>query len=201
MRKALLAVALLALATVARGQAIQDAFTITGSNILIGVAQTNYRHLHLLPTDFSPTPCTGTNPYCGVPTYWPEPCPPGINCGGQNGQIQLISQPTVSGLAVPEYLGFPNGGYLLQDCTLVYGPIAFNQRPDGTTADGSKVGDTWSFQGAATCTGYGAGVTFTVTTNWVTGSIKVYCGRGGCATNYVYYLTGGSGVADYTPQN
>ena len=174
-----------------------DAFTLDLSyGTLAATAQTSRYHPKLLPTDFSPAPCTSNNPYCGIETYWPEPCPQGLSCD-PHGTIQLTAQATVSGIDIPWYLGFPNGGFLLQDCTLTYGSIQFNPRSDGTMSDGSKVGDTWYFiatTGTA-CTGYASGVTFSVTTNWTTTLVKPYCGRGGCATNYSYQLTGGSGVA------
>jgi len=66
-------------------------------------------------------------------------------------------------------------------------------------SDGSKVGDTWYFTATTgtSCAGYASGVTFSVTTNWTTTLVKPYCGRGGCAMNYSYQLTGGSGVATY----
>ena len=68
-------------------------------------------------------------------------------------------------------------------------------------SDGSKVGDTWYFTATTgtSCAGYASGVTFSVTTNWTTTLVKPYCGRGGCAMNYSYQLTGGSGVATYVP--
>lgn len=182
----------------------RDAFTISGGT-LGATAQTNYRHPHLLPTDFSPDPCTSSNPYCSVQTGWMEPCPEGLNCGGGTpycpqvacGSVQLTGQGTTAGIDIPWYLGFPNNGFLLQDCTLTYSAIQFNPRPDGTMSDGSKVGDTWYFTATTgtSCTGYASGVTFSVTTNWTTTLVKPYCGRGGCATNYSYQLTGGSGVA------
>jgi hypothetical protein len=192
----------------------QDVFTITPGACttctLSGVVETFYRHPHVLPTDFSPDPCNpyDGNVYCSVLTYWPEACPPGLNCDKQQGNIELIASP--SGIGVPWYLNYPNGGDLWQDCALYYNPIQFNLRPDGTTSDGTKVGDTWYFTGStvnpdpvanpngiSSCSGYALGVSYSVTTNWSTTSITHGIGRGGAYTIYTYRLSGGSGVASH----
>jgi hypothetical protein len=159
------------------------------------------------PVDLiSPAPCQsnpyvgGYNPYCEVQTGFDNPCPEGLNCGetqycphpGGCGVIELTNQATVSGMNVPFYFGF-NNNVGLQTCTLVYNAIQFNQRPDGTTSDGTKLNDTWNFTGNATCTGYGQGVTFSVVTHWAVTAAVHRCYRG-CVTTYTYRITGGSGV-------
>jgi hypothetical protein len=119
---------------------------------------------------------------------------------------------TTSGISIPFYLNFPNGGFLLNDCALYYSAIQFNARPDGTMSDGTKVGDTWYFttstvnpdtnanpSGASSCTGYAQGMTFSVTTNWVVSSIATKISYGGVSHTYTYVLTGGSGLAQYEP--
>ena len=190
----LIAAALLILPCTLRAQG-PEVFTIdTSLSTLSGTYVTFYRHPKVLPTDMSPAPCTSANPYCGVETNWPEPCPPGLSCD-PGGEVQLTGQGYVSGLSIPWYLGFPNNGFLLNDCSLVYGPTQFNPRPDGTMSDGTEVGDTWSFSGNASCSGYAEGVAFSVTTNWALVSITTRIGYGGVSKNYTYRLTGGSGVA------
>lgn len=196
---------LVALLSVAAHAQTQAAFTITpGSaqdSTLTGHYQTSRYSPSVLPTSMSPSPCTSINQYCGVDTYWPEPCPPNINCDGQVGVVQLTSQATVSGLVVPFYLDFPSNGFLEQDCTLVYGPPQFNHRSDGSLSDGSKLGDTWNFIGNATCDGYAQGVTFSVVAQWsVVGASRTLT-RVGYVTNYTYTLSGGSGIAQYVPNN
>jgi hypothetical protein len=204
MRRLLLAVGaffFFALGQTTRAQQ-SDAFVIDAfASNLSGSYQVNATH-PFVPGDVSPDPCNSNNVYCGVQIGFDEPCPPGLNCGqsqycphtGGCGTVQLTAQPTVSGIDIPYYFGFPNGGFLLQDCTLVYGAIQFDQ------GDGTHVGDKWHFNGNTTsCTGYAQGVSFTVTTNWKVTSSRYYCGRGGCATTFTYTLVGGEGVASYTP--
>jgi hypothetical protein len=199
-RSAVLAAALavLGLPCLSKAQTT-DAFTLDLSlSGLTGHYQTSYRHPKVLPTDMVPDPCVAGNPYCGVGTFWPEPCPSGLNCD-PHGTVQLTAQATVSGLIIPWYLGFPNNGYLPNDCTLVYGAVQFNPRPNGTMSDGSKLGDTWNFTGNATCSGYAQDVTFSVVTNWAVTLVKSGTGWGGPFTTYTYQLTGGSGTATYAP--
>jgi hypothetical protein len=92
-----------------------------------------------------------------------------------------------SGMEIPWQLGFPNNGYLLENTPFTWAPPVFTN--GNATTDGS----TYHQAGVAAYTGYGAGVTVSVTVNF-TVHVHKACRYSVCRTYLTDTATGGAGM-------